>query len=144
MKLLWYILRWDLLTRTAKTFPIFYVNLLKIATTSSKLHADVTLKLNWQGYAVLMIGTTDMNRKYHHMGVAVTRGETSSDYEFLFSSIKIGLAKVGLPAYDPDVLISDAAGAIHNGYKHVFGSSKIVMCWYIICNVKHKCVEKKN
>lgn len=64
------------------------------------------------------------------------------DYEFFFSSINIGLEKVGLSVYEPDVLISDAAGAIHNGYKNVFASTKIVMCWAHMRNNTKKFVEK--
>lgn len=46
--------------------------LLKTAGQSKKLHADGTYKLIWQGFPVLIVGTTDMNRKFHCLCVAVT------------------------------------------------------------------------
>lgn len=123
-------------------FFISSKKLLETASQSKILHADGTYKLVWQGFPVLVVGTTDLNRKFHYLGIAVTQGETKTDYKFLFSAINIGMDKCGLPVYKPDVLVCDAAGAIQNGYKQVFSSFNIVMCWAHMRDNTRKFVEK--
>jgi len=34
------------------------------------INADTTYKLIWQGFPVLLLGTTDHNRKFHLRGIA--------------------------------------------------------------------------
>lgn len=36
-----------------------------------------------------MVGLSDLDRHYHPLGVAITSGETTKDYEFLFRSLKV-------------------------------------------------------
>lgn len=43
--------------------------LLKAAIGVEKLHTDGTYKLVWQGYPVLLVGTTDIYRKFHISGI---------------------------------------------------------------------------
>ena len=52
------------------------------------LATDGTYKLIWQGYPVLMLGTTDQNRSYHPFGIAITLKEERDDYAFIFNSLK--------------------------------------------------------
>ncbi|CAF0981240.1 unnamed protein product, partial [Didymodactylos carnosus] len=58
--------------------------LLKIASISKNLHADATYKLIWQGFPVLVIGTSDYDRKFHPFGLAICYDEKQSDFEFIF------------------------------------------------------------
>lgn len=56
--------------------------------------------------------------------------ETEDDYEFVFKSFKIGLRTLYEEDLKPEILICDAAHAIHNGFRKVFGEDKpVVMCW---------------
>lgn len=105
--------------------------LLKSAFGVKKIHADATHKCTWQGFPVLLVGTTDMFRKFHAFGVAVCTHERTADFEFIFESVKSGLADIFNEQMKPDILISDAAGSIHAGFRNVFGEDKAVaMCWY--------------
>ena len=52
------------------------------------LRADATYKLIWQGYPVLIIGTTDREKAFHPFGLAVSMNETEQDFSFIFESIK--------------------------------------------------------
>ena len=65
-----------------------------IANKSSKIHADATYKLNWQGFPVLIVGTTDSDRKFHPIGLSVCIEEKQKDFEFIFKVIRDGLFKL--------------------------------------------------
>lgn len=65
--------------------------LLTIAVRVNHLHADATYKLIYEGYPVLLVGITDMNRSFHPCGIAITCSEKSEDYAFLFKSWKISV-----------------------------------------------------
>ena len=50
---------------------------------SNHIASDGTYKLIYQGFPILMIGTTDFNREYHPYGIMVTKHENEEDYEYL-------------------------------------------------------------
>jgi hypothetical protein len=103
--------------------------LLGIASTSTKLHADATYKLNWQGFPVLVVGTSDCDRKFHAYGLAVCSDEKQQDFEFIFKSISDGVARITGSTFAPEVLIADGSGAIRNAFMKIFNKEKMVMCW---------------
>lgn len=125
--------------------------LLQIAMNAVKLHTDGTYKLIWQGFPVLLIGTTDANRKFHPIGLCVSKHERTIDFEFIFRTVKDALLNIFSFEIDPHVLIADAASSIKNGFTNVFGTSlKNVMCWAHVRRniVKHlpkyiKCKKKQ-
>ena len=41
------------------------------ASAKEKLYVDAMYKLNWQGFPVLLVGTTDMDRHFHVFGMAM-------------------------------------------------------------------------
>ncbi len=117
--------------------------LLKMANNVKKIHADATYKLVWQGFPVLVVGTTDESRQFHCFGMGVCTDEKTEDFKFLFSSLKTGAEKILLSTIDPSTLISDAAKSIQNSFKEVFGEEKlVVMCWAHMKKNVSKKVEK--
>ncbi|CAF3873774.1 unnamed protein product [Rotaria sp. Silwood1] len=103
--------------------------LLQIASISTKLHADATYKLNWQGFPVLVVGTSDCDRKFHPFGLAVCTDEKEPEFEFIFKSISDGVNRITGSAFTPEVLIADGSGAIRNAFQKFFNRDKMVMCW---------------
>lgn len=105
--------------------------LLKNAINAEKIHTDATYKLVWQGFPILLVGTTDSNRKFHPFGVCVSTNERSEDFEFMFQSLKDKIKVLFETDIDPKVIISDAADSIHIGWEKVFPlrSDGIIMCW---------------
>ncbi len=104
--------------------------LLEIASRATHIHADATYKLIWQGFPVLVVGTTDLNKAFHPFGLAVCKDEQTKDFEFLFSSLQIGLDKIGRPRIEPSALVSDASFAIINAFSNIFPNKHdTVMCW---------------
>lgn len=61
--------------------------LLLNATRSNHLAADATHKLVLEKFPALVLGTTDANRAFQLIGLAICPGETQQDFEFLFGSV---------------------------------------------------------
>jgi hypothetical protein len=104
--------------------------MLKMALNADHIHADATYKLVWQGFPVLVIGTTDRNRQFHCFGVGVCTDEKTEDFKFIFNSLKNEVARIFNTQISPSTLISDAAKSIQNSFRAVFGEDVLViMCW---------------
>ncbi|CAF4727599.1 unnamed protein product, partial [Rotaria sp. Silwood2] len=88
------------------------LRLLNIASKSQHIHADATYKIVWQGFPVLIIGTTDLNKAFHPFGMTVCSNEKTKDFQFIFNSLQIGMQKIGKELLKPAALVSDAADAI--------------------------------
>jgi hypothetical protein len=103
------------------------------------LHTDGTYKLNYQGYPVLIVGTTDMNKTFHPFGLMITQHERTEDYAYMFLCIKELVKLARHVDYEPTILVADCAGAITKGFEEVFNLIKRVFCWF---HVK-KAIEKE-
>ena len=113
--------------------------LLRNSLLLKNLHADATYKLIWQGFPVLTVGMSDYDRHFHITGLAVCSNEKTSDFKFLFKSIKVGLQKIEQTPINPVVLVSDASDSIRNAFVDVFGEKELVMCWaHVYRNVAKK------
>jgi hypothetical protein len=124
--------------KTKKIEPEFFVwittrRLTKLCQHTTHICADTTYKLVYQGYPVLMAGTTDRKKSFHPLGIAICAHERNTAYQFIFDSIK-GCAKdFDEFHYQPNTLIADASDATTIGFKSVFGATalqKRVMCWF--------------
>lgn len=111
-----------------KWFRIFYSTkrLLRTAALSTVIHADGTYKMIVQGYPVLVVGVSDYAKHFHLSGLAICSSESTADYEFLFRSLKMGVELVTTEAFNPKILVADAAPAITNGFKNVFGVDEMI------------------
>ncbi|RNA21679.1 hypothetical protein BpHYR1_049475 [Brachionus plicatilis] len=69
-------------------FRIFITTkrLISNADKTKNLTVNATYKLIWQGFPVLMIGTTDRQRHFHPFGICISTNETGDDFRFLFES----------------------------------------------------------
>lgn len=119
-----------------KSYFRFFVStkrLLQNAIGVKKFHTDGTYKLVWQGFPILLLGTTDIDRKFHPFGACVSTKECAEDYEFIFRAVKDTVYQLFREEIEPEVLISDAAKAVHNGFVAVFTrcneKENIIMCW---------------
>ena len=115
--------------------------LLSIATINKRhLCTDATYKLIWQGFPVLIVGTTDKDKKFHPFGTAVCTFEDENDFAFIFNSVKDLLKETLTIDYKPSILVADASSAITNGFEQAFGPFPCrVVCWaHVIRNVDKK------
>lgn len=121
-------------------------NLLKTATLRNFSHSDATYKCVWQGFPVFMLGTTDWDKAYHPYGLSVCSDEKTDDFKFLFQGIKNGAQNILKHELKQQTLVCDAAFAIINAFKEVFGENVVVvMCWYHakVAMEKHLNIAKK-
>ena len=90
---------------------------------------DGTYKLNYQGFPCIMIGTTDLQKRFQPFGFAITIKEEEADYHFVFKSLADKVLTIFGRVFKPTILIDDAAHAITNGFNVTFGvPEKRVMC----------------
>lgn len=100
--------------------------LLSLMRTSEMVQIDATYKLTWQGYPVMVVGTSDRNQVFHPFALAVCSAETAEDYAFIFDA----LHKYDLEGR-PTILLADTSEAITLGYQKVFGVPRIrLMCFF--------------
>jgi hypothetical protein len=115
----------------------FRRRLLESAQKANHVHADATYKLISEGFPVILIGTTDRQKRFHPLGLSITYNEKGDDFAFGFNSIKESAAKINDFEYKPNILIADGAEAISNGFNDAFPSfEKRVMCFaHVIRNI---------
>ena len=113
--------------------------LLANASTCTNIHADATYKLIWQGFPVLVVGTTDLDRHFHPFGMPICSNEEEKDFKFMFQSLADGVEEHAEQKMDPQVLIANSANAIRNAFEDTFGEKPMVMCWaHVRRNVEEK------
>ncbi|OXA39961.1 Glycerol-3-phosphate dehydrogenase [NAD(P)+] [Folsomia candida] len=111
-----------------KRFSLFMSTkrLLSMTSQCKLLQADATYKLNWEGFPVLVVGTSDKDSHFHPFGIAITSGETVEDFSSVFQVLK-GYDE----NFEPEVLVADCAEAITNAFQTVFRVEfKRVYCWF--------------
>jgi hypothetical protein len=100
--------------------------LLSIARKLRMIQADATYKLLWQGFPVIIVGTSDKDNVFHPYLLAVIKGETCEDFSFVFRA----LHEYNLE-WKPSILLGDASEAITNAFVNVFGIPAVrIMCYF--------------
>ena len=129
-------------TKKPDVFRFFVTSkrLLKYAANAQVLlHTDGTYSLIWQGFPVIILGTSDCDRTFHPLGISVCSKEAHFDYKFVFNSLIFGRERINEEPLGPLALMADAAGAITNGFLE---SSLIhlirAMCWFHCKNAVDK------
>ncbi|GBN13390.1 hypothetical protein AVEN_13845-1 [Araneus ventricosus] len=114
--------------------------LLRLMIKTEGVQTDATYKLIWQGYPVLIVGSSDMNRTFHPFAIAVCSNETESDFAFIFNCVKDSCYKINETEWNPKLLLADASSAITNGFKAVFGFPfRRLMCYFhVVKNIDGK------
>ena len=117
-----------------KAMRIYFTTkrLMSLVKKTKHICIYATYKLLWQGFPVIIIGTTDRNKSFHPFGLVLSKDEKTEDYAFAFSSVK----QLTKQLYDfdiyPNALVADAAQAITNAFKSVYGENyeyERIYCW---------------
>lgn len=110
--------------------------LLESALKSDHMNLDATYKLLWQGFPVILAGTTDQGRHFHPFGLTICKTEQQDDYGFTCVTIKNLIREIFNVEYSPSTLVADAAPSITNGFNQAFFCRNRVICWaHVIRNV---------
>nr|XP_049693186.1 uncharacterized protein LOC110379661 [Helicoverpa armigera] len=111
-------------------FNLSTKTLLKTILFTELIHTDATYKLIWQGFPVLIVGTTDKNREFHPICLGVATNEHQEVFQTMFQGIKDKVMQLYNYTMKPRVLICDAAQSIKNAFSDVFGEEPTIrMCW---------------
>lgn len=112
-------------------FVVSSKKLLRNNVSSDVCNADSTYKLIWQGFPVQVVGFTDGNKTFHPNSISVSTHESQEDYHFVFNALKEGTTAALNEQWHPSTLMCDAAKAISNAFRLVFGDDIIEsMCWF--------------
>ena len=59
----------------------------------------------------------------------ITQVEETSDWIYMFSTLKSIIEKIHNENYEPNILLADCAAEISNGFNEVFDLAKRIFCW---------------
>lgn len=129
-------------TDPQRTFRYFVstTRLLRYASEAKILHADGTFKITTEKLPLIVVGSSDADGRFHLIGLEITSHENGVAYECAFNAVKEGTGLITGKEIKPEYLVCDADGAIHNGFRAVFGNEPIIiMCYaHVISNVQRK------
>lgn len=120
-------------------FAVSTPRLLKFCVGLKRLCIDATYKLNWNGFPVIVIGTTDEEKRFHPLFFLCVKTETTKDYEFAFKALKKAVETYFDTPFNPEYVIADGAPAIKNAFFNVFPDSAKahIMCFaHVMRNVR--------
>ena len=107
--------------------------LLKLVSKSDMVQAHGTYKLVWQGYPVIILGTTDKQHVFHPFAHAVCKDESSDDFAFVFRAVRAFNVE-----WTPSILLADGSEAITRVFTDVFGAPRVrLMCFFhVVHNIE--------
>lgn len=80
---------------------------------------------------VQVTGFTDGDKKFHASAISVSSTENQNDYRFVFNALKEGTKSALKDEWKPEIIMCDAAKAISNAFREVFGTQIVeLMCWF--------------
>uniref|UniRef100_A0A914X3P3 SWIM-type domain-containing protein n=1 Tax=Plectus sambesii TaxID=2011161 RepID=A0A914X3P3_9BILA len=104
-------------------------NLSKMGATT--LQTDGTYKLTYEGNILITLAVSDKARRLHPVGVAIIgKTENAAVYERAFEAIATALQKAGLPAFEPDAVMSDGDPCITAAVASTFPNARRLTCYY--------------
>ncbi len=90
------------------------------------VQTDSTYKLVWQGYPVMLVGTSDKMKIFHPFAIAICQSERASDFAFIFDALQNYILNWHLR-----ILLADGSDAITSGFESVFGTPAIrLTCFF--------------
>lgn len=126
-------------------FVLSTLRLLKNAANQSNICADGTYKVVWQHFPMIIVGFVDRQNHFHVIAVCVTSNERTNEYRFVFRTIKKAIETHTNTIFEPNVLISDAAPAIRNGFYDTFETAtQNVICYvHVLRNLRKAPLKNK-
>ena len=101
-----------------------------VGQKSKVVNTDATYKLMFQGFPAIVAGVSDADRQITPVVFAIVSGETKDDYEVVLRAMKEGIQTVCGEAFEPRVVVADAAEAISLAVEAVFPGASRRVCWF--------------
>lgn len=127
------------------SFVVTTLRLLRNAVHQDNVCADGTYKIVWQKFPLIIVGFVDRRNHFHVLCACLTSNERTNEYRFVFQTIKNAIEKHTKTTFEPNVLISDAAPAIRNGFYDTFESAtQNVICFvHVLRNIRKAPLKNK-
>ncbi|CAH0603513.1 unnamed protein product [Chrysodeixis includens] len=128
-------------------FPLFFrmvlstKHLLSCAGSVTIIHASATYRLSWQGYPVIVVGTSDKDKRFHPFCLFVTSNEyeTKEDYRLIFAGLRQKILFFFRQRFKPKYLVNDASDSIQRAFQETFITVRMRICWgYARDEIKHR------
>lgn len=118
-------------------------HLLNMAAPAKIIHASAHYRLTWQGYPVIVVGTSDKDKKFHPICLFVTsnENETKEDYKLIFGCLRQKILFCFRKKFDPKYLVNDASDSIQKAFKETFAKGKTRICWGFARKVIKSCAS---
>lgn len=133
---------------TDKFFRFFVttLRLMRNADRARLIHTDATEKIMVEKNYLLIIGTTDMQRKFHLIGITLSSNQDADSYSFVFNCFKNGMHRLLNVNIDPDFVVADGDAAIALAAKRIFNKPVITCFVHVLRNVmtKYKFQDRQN
>ena len=92
-------------------------------------HIDATYKIVKYSYSLVIIGFTDIERKFWPVAFMFSSHEQIPDFEHFLNSL-LNLCKTFQINFYPRYIIIDACSAMESAINKIFPSSILLMCWF--------------
>lgn len=133
---------------TEKFFRLFYSTkrLLQYAQEAKTFHMDGTYKITIQGFPVLIVGSSDIENRFHLSGLGLCSSEGAADYQFMLDSLMNGVITVTNEEIHPNAIVGDSAASITKAIRDVFDDDDNVIrihCFsHVMMNVEKQKFQK--
>lgn len=109
----------------------FFITTKKLLNYSLDLKTHVCLdtnhKLIWQGFPIFVVGSTDMENRFHCFGLCVASGEDEDVFNFIFQTLQATITQLFFTAYEPTVLVCDPNADLQTAFVQTF-EGKMLLC----------------
>lgn len=113
-------------------------------TLDLKTHVclDTNHKLIWQGFPIFVVGSTDMENRFHCFGMCIASGEEETVFSFIFQSLQSTIIQLFYSTYSPTVLLSDPNTDLQTAFMQTF-EGKMFLCNESVFKVITKKLSKQ-
>lgn len=127
-------------------FVVSTLRLLRNAAKQDNVCADGTYKIVWQKFPMIIVGFVDRQKHFHVNCMCLTSNERTSEYRFVFITLKNAIEKHTNTIFEPSVLISDAAPAIRNAFYDAYETAtQNVICFiHVLRNLRKGSFKNKS
>lgn len=88
---------------------------------------DTNHKLIWQGFPIFVVGSTDLENKFHCFGLCIASEEEDTVFSFIFQSLENTVTQLFFSAYSPTILLSDPNTDLQTAFVQTF-EGKLFLC----------------
>lgn len=110
----------------------FFITTKKLMNSALNLGGHICIdtnhKLVWQGFPIFVVGSTDLENKFHCFGLCIACSEDESVFSFIFQSVQNSVTQLFFASYTPGFLLSDQTPELQTAFMQTF-EGKMLLCY---------------